>query len=325
MLHKCLSAFCPPLFSVPLVISPLAFLPFLRSSCGYLFCPFSSGVFSFSTSSFGGFGLLHSPAYSSPSACSLGVPGTSVLPSSGVSMGWGVCIRGVLHRYCLRLSCRCFFSLRCLATSVCASSCGSFFLSSCFPASGCLRVLSLTLLSCLRLPCRGLSLLLLAGALLRWFQCFLVTCGALPGAPLLSAASVALLLLAPLRVSKVLPLRCLGLLGLFVSMRFAPGRSRVFSGLFSYSFLRCSSCLRCRSLWLCLSAVQALLGFLFPCSLLLGFSAASSLPPFCAAPVASAAGLSAFPQLRLATSLFSLALLLCLAVLRLMLRCLGLL
>ena len=49
----------------------------------------------------------------------------------------------------------------------------------------------LTLLSCLRLPCRGLSLLLLAGALLRWFQCFLVTCGALPGTPLLSAASVA--------------------------------------------------------------------------------------------------------------------------------------
>ena len=136
----------------------------------------------------------------------------------------------------------------------------------------------------------------------------------------------ALLLLAPLRVSKALPLRCLGLLGLFVSMQFAPGRSRVFSGLFSYSFLRCSSCLRCGSLWLCLSAVQALLGFLFHCSLLQGFfSAASSLPPFCAAPVASAAGLSAFPQLRLAPSLISLALLLCLAVLRLMLRCLGLL
>ena len=76
----------------------------------------------------------------------------------------------------------------------------------------------------------------------------------------------ALLLLAPLRVSKALPLCCLGLLGLFVSMQFAPGRSRVFSGLFSYSFLRCSSCLRCGSLWLCLSAVQALLGFLFPCS-----------------------------------------------------------
>ena len=90
----------------------------------------------------------------------------------------------------------------------------------------------------------------------------------------------ALLLLAPLRVSKALPLRCLGLLGLFVSMQFAPGCSRIFIGLFSYSFLRCSSCLRCGSLWLCLSAVQALLGFLFPCSLLLGFSAASSLPPF---------------------------------------------
>ena len=135
----------------------------------------------------------------------------------------------------------------------------------------------------------------------------------------------AVLCLALHRVSKALPLRCLGLLGLFVSMQFAPGRSRVFSGLFSSSFLRCSSCLRCGSLWLCLSAVQALLGFLFPCSLLQGFSAASSLPPFCAAPVASAAGLSAFPQLRLAPSLISLALLLCLAVLRLMLRCLGLL
>ena len=143
MLHKCLSAFCPPLFSVPLVISPVAFLPFLRSSCGYLFCPFSYGVFSFSTSSFGGFGLLHSPAYSSPSACSLGVPGTSVLPSSGVSMGWEVCILYV--EFCTGIasgSYRCFFSLRCLATSVCASSCGSFFLSSCFPASGCLRALS---------------------------------------------------------------------------------------------------------------------------------------------------------------------------------------
>ena len=65
----------------------------------------------------------------------------------------------------------------------------------------------------------------------------------------------ALLLLAPLRVSKALPLRCLGLLGLFSSMQFAPSRSRVFSGLFSSSFLRCSSCLRCGSLWLCLSAV----------------------------------------------------------------------
>ena len=58
----------------------------------------------------------------------------------------------------------------------------------------------------------------------------------------------ALLLLAPLRVSKTLPLRCLGLLGLLVSMQFGPGRSRVFSGFFSYSFLRCSCCLRCGSL-----------------------------------------------------------------------------
>ena len=102
----------------------------------------------------------------------------------------------------------------------------------------------------------------------------------------------------------------------------APGFS---AASFLTPFMRCSSCLRCGSLWRCLSAVQALLGFLFPCSLLLGFSAASSLPPFCAAPVASAAGLSAFPQLRLATSLISLVLLLCLTVLRLMLRCLGLL
>ena len=81
----------------------------------------------------------------------------------------------------------------------------------------------------------------------------------------------ALLLLAPLRVSMALPLRCLGLLGLLVTCRFAPGRSRVFSGLFSYSFLCCSSCLRCGSLWLCLSVVQAFLGSLFPCSLLQGF------------------------------------------------------
>ena len=97
MLHKCLSAFCSPLFSVPLVISPLAFLPFLRSSCCYLFCPFSYGVFSFSTSSFGGFGLLHSPAYSSPSAWYLRSPFLRCLD-------WvGGCICGVLHRYCLRL------------------------------------------------------------------------------------------------------------------------------------------------------------------------------------------------------------------------------
>ena len=165
-------------------------------------------------------------------------------------------------------------------------------------------------MACLFCSWLGLSSAGFSVSLLPALLCLALHCCLLP--------LVALLLLAPLRVSKALPLRCLGLLGLFVSMQFAPG-------LFSSSFLRCSSCLRCGSLWLCLSAVQALLGFLFPCSLLQGFSAASSLPPFCAAPVASAAGLSAFPQLRLAPSLISLALLLCLAVLRLMLRCLGLL
>ena len=98
VLHTCLSAICSPLFSVPLMISPLAFLPFLRSSYGYLFCPFSYGVFSFSTSSFGGFGLLHSPAYSSPSGFL--VPPFSLPP---VSRFGGGCIRGVLHRYYLGL------------------------------------------------------------------------------------------------------------------------------------------------------------------------------------------------------------------------------
>ena len=105
----------------------------------------------------------------------------------------------------------------------------------------------------------------------------------------------ALLLLAPLRVSMALPLRCLGLLGLLVYMQFAPGFSaasflppfcatplasaaglfgfasplsrpssapcfpavcsRVFSVLFSYSFLRYSCCLRCGSL--CFSSASA--------------------------------------------------------------------
>ena len=257
MLHKCLSAFCPPLFSVPLVISPLAFLPFLRSSCGYLFCPFSYGVFSFSTSSFGGFGLLHSPAYSSPSACSLGVPGTSVLPSSGVSMGWGF----VYVEFCTGIasgSYRCFFSLHCLATSVCASSCGSFFLSSCFPASGCLRVLSPVFslaflfldVAWLGLSSAGFSVSLLPAVLcLALHYCLL---------PLF-----ALLLLAPLRVSKALPLRCLGLLGLFVSMQFAPGRSRVFSGFFSYSFFFFFFFFFCTAL---LASAAGLFGFASPLS-----------------------------------------------------------
>ena len=86
---------------------------------------------------------------------------------------------------------RCFFSLHCLATYVCASSCSSFFLSSCFPASRCLRVLSSCLFSlafvfldvaCLFCSWLGLSSAGLCGSLF--------TCGALPDAPLFSAASV---------------------------------------------------------------------------------------------------------------------------------------
>ena len=218
---------------------------------------------------------------------------------------------------------RCFFSLHCLATSVCASSCSSFFLSSCFPASG---FYPLTLLSCLRLPWRGLSLLLLAGTLLRWFQWFLVTCGARPGAPLLSAASVCS---APIGSSAGLygfasPLSrpsgapCLHA----VLLPGAPGFSAAsfltpFFALLLLPPLRVSLALplRCPGLLRLLASLQ-----FAP-----GFSAASSLTPFCAAHVASAAGLFAFPQLRLAPSLISLALLLSLAMLRLMLRCLGLL
>ena len=111
-------------------------------------------------------------------------------------------------------------------------------------------------MACLFCSWLGLSSAGFSGSLLLVVLCLVLHYCLLP--------LFALLLLAPLRVSKALPLRCLGLLGLFVSMQFAPGRSRVFSGFFSYSFLRCSSCLRCGSLWLCLSAVQALLGFYFP-------------------------------------------------------------
>ena len=63
----------------------------------------------------------------------------------------------------------------------------------------------------------------------------------------------ALLLLAPLRVSMALPLRCLGLLRLLVYMQFC---SRVLQGFqrpLLLLLLRCSSCLRCGSLWLSLS------------------------------------------------------------------------
>ena len=141
MLHKCLSAFCPPLFSVPLVISPLAFLPFLRSSCGYLFCPFSS------VSSASPPLLLVASASSTrqPTPLPLPAPSGFLVPPFSLPpvSRWG---GGFVYvEFCTGIasgSYRCFFSLRCLATSVCASSCGSFFLSSCFPASGCLRVLS---------------------------------------------------------------------------------------------------------------------------------------------------------------------------------------
>ena len=178
---RSISVFLPsvlPSSLLPLVISPLALLPFVRSSCGYLFCTFSYGVFSFS---------------SSPCACSclcsLWVHCTSALPSSGVSIGWGVVCVG----FCTGVdsgSYRCFFSLYCLATSVFASSCGSFFLSSCFPASGCLGVLSSCLFSLafvfLGVACLFCSWLGLSSA---GFCGSLFTCGALPGAPMFSAAS----------------------------------------------------------------------------------------------------------------------------------------
>ena len=234
LLHKCLSAFCPPLFSVPLVISPLALLPFLRSSCGYLFCPFSYGVFCFSTSSFGGFGLLHSPAYSSPSACSLGVHCPSVLPSSGVSIGWGrlytLGYAQVLPQAPIGVSSLSTASplLSVRHPAVPSSSLPAFqpqgFSGFYPPASSLLPSYSLTwpvssapglgsppLVSVV--PCLP-AVLYLA---LRYFLL-----------PLF-----ALLLLAPLRVSMALHLRCLGLLRLIVYLQFAPGRSRVFSGLFS--------------------------------------------------------------------------------------------
>ena len=115
-------------------------------------------------------------------------------------------------------------------------------------------------MACLLCSWLGLSSAGFSGSLLPAVLCLALCYCLLP--------LFALLLLAPLRVSMALPLRCLGLLGLLVYIQFC---SRVFNGLFSYSFLRCSSCLRCGSLWLCLSAVQAFLGSLFPCSLLQGF------------------------------------------------------
>ena len=140
----------------------------------------------------------------------------------------------------------------------------------------------------------------------------------------------ALLLLAPLRVSMALPFCCLGLLGLLVYMQFC---SRAIQGFQRHLFLLLFALLLFALLLLPPLRVSLALPLRCPGLLRLlvslqfapGFSAASSLTPFCAAHVASAAGLFAFPQFRLAPSFISWALLLSLAMLRLMLRCLGLL
>ena len=217
-------------------------------------------------------------------------------------------------------------SLHCLATFICASSCGSFFLSSCFSASGCLRVLSpdssLLPSSSLTWPVSsapgwGSPPLVFSGSLLPAVLCLAFRYCLLP--------LFALLLLAPLRVSMALPLRWLGLLGLLVYMQFC---SRALQGFQRPLFLLLFALLLLPPLRVSLALplrCPGLLRLLVSLRFAPGFSAASSLTPFCAAPVASAAGLFAFPQLRLTPSLISLALLLSLAMLRLWLRCLGLL
>ena len=224
MFHKCLSAFCPPLFSVPLVISPLAFLPFLRSSCGCLFLSLFLRCLQ----------LLHlflrwlrpPPLASLLLSLCLLPRGSWYLRSPFLRcLDWVGGGGGVVYvEFCTGIasgSYRCFFSLHCLATSVCASSCGSFFLSSWFPASGCLRVLSpdssLLPSSSLTWPVSsapgwGSSPPVFSGSLLPAVLCLAFRYCLLP--------LFALLLLAPLRVSMALPLRCLGLLGLLVYMQF---------------------------------------------------------------------------------------------------------
>ena len=242
---------------MPLVISPLALLPFLRSSCGYL-----SSV-PFPTVSSASPPLPSVASASSTRQPPLPLPAPVFAPSGFIvppfslppvsPLGGGIVYIG----FCTSVasgSYRCFFSLHCLATSVCASSCNSFFLSSCFPASGCLRVLSSCLFSLafvfLDVACLFCSWLGLSSA---GFCGSLFTCSALLGAPLFSAASV-----------------CSASLGSSV-------------GLYGFA-----SPLSRTSEAPCLPAVL-LLGT--P-----GFSAASSLPPFCAAPLASAAGLFGFPS-----------------------------
>ena len=205
---------------LPLVVSPLVLLPFLRSSCSCLSCPSSYGVFSYYSPSFGGFGLLHLHACSSTSACSclcsLWVHCTSALPSSGVSVGLGGCIRWVLHRYYLRLLLvfLLFFLPRLFYLCLLLQFFLPLFL---LPGlRGSRGSILLPLLSCLRHPGRGLSLLLLAWALLHWFLWLLVSLRCLYLALRcfqrsrvfrdLCSFSFALLLLAPLRVSLALPL-----------------------------------------------------------------------------------------------------------------------
>ena len=129
-------------------------------------------------------------------------------------------------------------------------------------------------MACLFCSCLGLSSAGFSGS---WF-----TCGALPGAPLLSAASVCS---APIGSSA-------GLYG-FASPLSRPSGAPCFHAV------------------------------LLPGTP--GFSAASSLTPFALLLLPLLRVSLAFPQLRLAPSLISLALLLSLALLRLMLRCLGLL
>ena len=316
MLHKCFSAFCPPLFSVPLVISPLAFLPFLRYLCGYLFCPFS-------------------PVSSAS-------PPLPLVASAS--------------------------STRQPTLSLCLLPWGSWYLRSPF-------------LRCLD----GV------GGLYTWSSAHV-----LPQAPIgvssLSAASPLLSVPRPAVPSSSLPaFQPQGVSGfspltpllpsssLTWPVSSAPGwGSPLLVSVFPCylrcsawrSFIVCCLCLLCSywllcgSLRLCLSAVSAFWGSLFPCSLLQGFQwlifillfALLLLPPlrvslalplrcpglvrilvslqfapgffsglFSSSFLRCSCCLFAFPQLRLAPSLISLALLLCLAVLRLMLRCLGLL
>ena len=257
---RSVSVFLPALLSfslLPLVISPLALLPFLRFSCDCLFCPSSYGVFSYSSPSFGGFGLLHSHACSSTSACSclcsLWVHCISAFPSSGVSVGWGVVYVG----FCTGItsgSSWCFFSFSCLDSSICASSYSFFFLSSCFPASGGLGVLSSCLFS-LAFDFLGVACLFCSwlGLSSTGFCGFLFTCGvstwrsdvfsylcssSFCSAPLDPTAG--LLGLPPLSGTSAAP--CFPA----VTLPDAP----VFSEVSTLSPLHCSSWLRCGSLWL---------------------------------------------------------------------------